>query len=117
MELSYCSDLLNSEYKISVKTSQLTLTGLVGISESWDALQKLSMYISFLISDFEMFLNLKLTDPMPLMALILEWFLYCLTVLWIEPSVRLVLVALSGYRLISNLKTILAKKLLKTLVI
>ena len=116
-ELSYCSDLLNSENKLSVKNSQMTLTGLVGISKLWDALWKLCLNISFLTSDYEMFSNLKLTNPVSLMTMILEWLLYFPTVLWIGSSVRIVLIVLSGYRLISSLETILVKKYLKTLAI
>ena len=52
-------DLLNSEYKVSVKMSEFDLITFVRISESWHAFDESRFNISFSISAFEILLNLK----------------------------------------------------------
>ena len=50
-------DLLNSEYKASVKMSELDLITFVGISKSWHAFDESRFNISFSIFAFEILLE------------------------------------------------------------
>ena len=71
-------DLLNLEYKVSVKMSEIDFIAFVGISESWHAFDESRFNISFSISDFEILLNLKYLFVLLLfLATILGWYLYC----------------------------------------
>ena len=71
-------DLLNSEYKASVKMSELDLISFVSTLESWHAFDESRFNISFSISAFEMLLNLKYLFVLLLfLGTILRWFLHC----------------------------------------
>ena len=75
-----------------VKTSQFVLISLVGMPESCDALVELKWKISVVISDFEMFLKVKLLFVLVvLMAKVLGWFLYCSVILRKGSSKKLML--------------------------
>ena len=81
-KLASSMDLLNSEYKASVKMSGLDLIIFVGISESW------YINISLSISHFEMLLNLKYLFVILLfIATIQGQFLYCSIHLVMESAI------------------------------
>ena len=75
-------DLLNLEYKASVKMSEIDFIAFVGISESWHAFDESRFNISFSISDFEILLNLKYLFVLLLfLATILGWYTVLLILL------------------------------------
>ena len=91
-------DLLNSEYKASVKMSGWDLITFVGISESWHAFDESRFNISFSISAFEILLNLKyLFAVLLFIATILGWFLYCSIDLAMGSSIWAIFTDLSWY--------------------
>ena len=98
-------DLLNWEYKASVKMSEFGLLTFVGTSESWHAFDESRFNISFSISAFEMLLNLKyLFVLLFFIATILGWFLYCSIDLAMGSSIWSIFTDLSWYFGIFRLK-------------
>ena len=89
-------NLLNSEYKASVKISELGLIAFVGMSEFWHAFDESRFNISLSISAFEILFNLKHVFVLLLfIATALEWFLYCSIDLAIGSSLWSILTDLS----------------------
>ena len=104
---------MNSEYKASVKMSELDLITFVGISESWHAYDESRFNISFSISAFEILLNLKYVFVLfHFIATILGWF-YCSIDLAIGSSIWSVFTDLSWYFGIFKFEIALVKKLLR----
>ena len=81
-------DLLNPEYKASVKMSELDLIVLVYILEYWHALNESGCNISLSISDFEILLNLKYSFViLVFIARLRGQFLYCSIDLVIQSAI------------------------------
>ena len=99
---------MNSEYKASVKMSELDLMTFVGISESWHAFDESRFNISFSVSVFEILLNLKYVFVLLLFtATILRSFLYCSIDLAIGSSIWKIFTDLSWYFAIFRFETAL----------
>ena len=107
-------DLLNAEYKASVKISEFDLMTFIGISESWHTFDESRFNVSSSTSAFEILLNLKyLFVSLTFIAMILGWLLYCYIDLAIGSSIWSLFTDLSWYFGIFRFETTLIKNLLR----